>query len=96
MGDDKAWALMKKYNVQDVRLTEELYDSLLPWIPNHPNVALYDGRPDAGPQCGAVNSMEGHGTRRTKTMEYRRYRCKACGSIVRSRLAEPTARPDYV
>lgn len=96
MGDDKAWALMKKYNIQDVRLTEELYDKLLPWIPNHPNVSLYDDRPDACPRCGATGTMEASGMRRTKTMQYRRYRCIECSSWCKGRLVEPTARPTYV
>jgi uncharacterized protein YprB with RNaseH-like and TPR domain len=39
-GEPKAWATMKRYNVQDVLLTERLYDRLLPWIPNHPHRGL--------------------------------------------------------
>lgn len=35
-GDYQAWEEMKKYNVQDVVITEQLYDRLLPWIPSHP------------------------------------------------------------
>lgn len=31
-GDAKAWAEMKKYQVQDVNLLAELYDILLPWF----------------------------------------------------------------
>jgi uncharacterized protein YprB with RNaseH-like and TPR domain len=31
-GDSKAWAEMKKYQVQDVNLLVELYDVLLPWF----------------------------------------------------------------
>ena len=95
MGDDKAWALMKKYNIQDVRLTEELYDRLLPWIPNHPNVGVFDEIPDACPKCGK-GPMISNGTRRSKTMVYRRLNCRACGSWARTRVAEPVARPDYM
>ena len=94
-GDEKAWKLMKRYNVQDVRLTEEMYDHLLPWIPNHPNVALYDDKPDACPQCGG-GPLKSNGHRSTGTMRYRRYQCLKCGAWCRSRVAEPVARPDYV
>lgn len=94
-GDDKAWALMKKYNCQDVHLTEELYDRLLAWIPNHPNVALLNEKPDACPKCGG-GPLESNGTRSNKTITYRRYRCSACGSWCRGRLAESLPRPDYV
>jgi|LauGreDrversion4_2_1035121.scaffolds.fasta_scaffold94886_3 uncharacterized protein YprB with RNaseH-like and TPR domain len=31
-GDDKAWAEMKKYQIQDVNLLVELYDILSPWF----------------------------------------------------------------
>jgi hypothetical protein len=31
-GDHKAWAEMKKYQIQDVNLLVELYDKLLPWF----------------------------------------------------------------
>jgi len=31
-GDEKAWAEMKKYQIQDVNLLVELYDILLPWF----------------------------------------------------------------
>jgi hypothetical protein len=35
MADDpKAWALMGRYNRQDVKLLEKLYVALLPWIQN--------------------------------------------------------------
>ena len=36
-GCPKAWKIMKRYNMQDVRLTEKYYKRLLPWIKNHPN-----------------------------------------------------------
>jgi uncharacterized protein YprB with RNaseH-like and TPR domain len=31
-GDDKAWAEMKKYQIQDVNLLVDLYDILSPWF----------------------------------------------------------------
>jgi DNA polymerase elongation subunit (family B) len=32
-GDPEAWNRMKSYNIQDVRLTEKLFDELRDWIP---------------------------------------------------------------
>ena len=33
MADDvTAWKLMKKYNINDVKLTEELYEKVKPWL----------------------------------------------------------------
>lgn len=76
-GDDKAWALMKRYNVQDVRLTEQLYDRLLPWIARHPHQGLYGG-PKAGcPRCGSMHAIiRGHRT--TAVGSYTRYQCQVC------------------
>jgi hypothetical protein len=38
--DKKAWNKMKRYCAQDVRLLEAVYLKLLPWITNHPNMAV--------------------------------------------------------
>ncbi|MGB0729957.1 MAG: ribonuclease H-like domain-containing protein [Ilumatobacteraceae bacterium] len=94
--DEKAWALMKRYNKQDVVLTERLYDRLLPWLDTHPNAALLDERPEACPRCGELGTIMSEGVRATRTMRYRRYRCSACGAWSRSRIADSSARPDLV
>ena len=39
-GDDKAWQEMKKYQIQDVVLLEELYRVLLPWLPGSSSVSI--------------------------------------------------------
>ena len=79
-GDDAAWEEMRRYNEQDVNLLEELYRRLLPWIPNHPNVALYAGNENpACPNCGSENlRREGHAY--TRTGKYQRYQCRDCGT----------------
>ena len=80
--DDKAWATMKKYNIQDVRVTEELYDRLVPWIDGMPNRRLY-ATDDACPRCGAAElKREGHAY--TRLGKYQRYRCGGCGGWSRS------------
>lgn len=76
--DPKAWALMKKYNVQDVRLTEEVYDRLLPWIKNHPHMGLHGGDPTACGRCGHYEFTK-RGYRRTQTSSYTVLQCKNCG-----------------
>jgi hypothetical protein len=43
-GDDKAWREMKKYQVQDVVLLEELYQVLLPWLPGSSSVTVKERR----------------------------------------------------
>lgn len=87
-GDRKAWALMKKYNKQDVLLLESLYERLLPWITNHPNMALFlDKDRPMCTNCGST-SLHRHGVRRTKTQQYPRYQCQDCGTWVRGRKTE--------
>ncbi|MFJ7901917.1 ribonuclease H-like domain-containing protein [Streptomyces sp. NPDC096198] len=79
-GDGDAWDLMKKYNVQDVRVTEDLYDALLPWIPTHPNHKLYDGQADDRmcPNCGS-DRLKKEGRAYTSVSVFQRYRCDSCG-----------------
>lgn len=78
-GSDKAWNLMRRYNRQDVVLTEKLYDKLLPWITSHPTVGLYDGRTgDSCPNCGGTE-LRMQGRAYTAISVYQRYRCADCG-----------------
>jgi hypothetical protein len=97
-GDPAAWATMKKYNRQDVDLLEQVYLRLLPWMENHPNMALLSGRPDACPKCGAAGQMVSRGTLlRARSMVYARYQCRACGGYSQDRISDPThPRPDFV
>ena len=86
-GDEKAWREMKRYAVQDVRVTEELYDRLKPWIKNLPSPALYDE--DGNPtQCGCGNTrLQRRGWAYTEQSKYARYACvgdEGCGAWLRS------------
>ncbi len=81
-GESKAWAEMKRYQVQDVKLLVELYEKFLPWITTHPNRALIDGRPDACINCGGT-SIYSHGFHVTGAGKYRRFRCIDCGKWMR-------------
>lgn len=78
-GDEKAWKEMEKYNKQDVKLLDDIYDIFLPWIPNHPNVNLYSSDILEGcPSCGSsVVNKEGY--RYTQVAKFQRYSCKDCG-----------------
>lgn len=82
-GDPKAWAQMKRYNVQDVRLLEEIYDKVRPWITNHPHYGLYTGEPDVCPNCGG-DDLERRGYALTGVGRFQRYRCRGCGTWSRS------------
>lgn len=78
-GDYQAWEEMKKYNIQDVVITEQLYDRLLPWIPSHPNPGLYDGtEEDCCPNCGSTD-LRKEGKAYTASSVFQRYSCNPCG-----------------
>lgn len=82
-GDPKAWAKMRKYNTQDVRLLEEIYEKVKPWITSHPHHGLYSGIEDACPTCGSKD-MQRRGTVTTTMGQFQQYYCKACGAWSRS------------
>lgn len=76
-GCPKAQAKMAKYCAGDVRLTEDVYMALLPFIRNHPHLASTPTH-----SCGACQSSrtQARGFRRTKASIIQRYQCQACGS----------------
>jgi len=56
-GDKEALNKMVKYNVVDVRRTEELYNVLKPYMKSHPHVGVIKGlkRECSCPKCGSDN-----------------------------------------
>jgi hypothetical protein len=75
-GDRAAWAKMKRYNANDVKLLEKLYLKLLPWNPDQPNARMFN--PDAEcPKCGK-GPLQKRGFHIAKTRSYQRYQCKSC------------------
>lgn len=83
--DPEAWAEFEVYNRRDVVLLEPIFDKLKPWLPNFPNVLLYDGQPNDlnCTRCGS-NAIQLRGFAHLITGKYRRYVCKECGSWSRS------------
>jgi len=89
-GDPASWALMKKYNVQDVVLLERVYLKLRPWMKNHPVMTLTDRSVFACPVCGGTR-LQARGWRVSNAGRRRQYQCQACGkwsaaSVVRGVL----------
>lgn len=75
-GDKKCQKQMEKYCVQDVRLLEQVYVRLLPYLVNHPNI---------GGGAGSCRSCSGthltkRGTRLTKLLRIQRLQCNTCGT----------------
>lgn len=82
-GNRKSWATMKRYNVNDTKLLEAVYNKFLPWITTHPHVGLREGSPDGCPNCGGLK-LQSRGYGYTKLGKYERYVCLACGTWTRS------------
>lgn len=85
-GDAAAWKRMKRYNIQDVVLLEELYDKLKPWIWNGPNAQLY-GEADSCPSCGG-SDLRKEGFAHLGAGKYQRWQCRGCNSWSRSSKRE--------
>ena len=78
--DPDAWERMREYNIGDVKLTERLYQKLLPWITQHPSHASINGDMRCT-NCGSTN-LKRNGFQYTLTGRYQRYKCE-CGTHVR-------------
>jgi DNA polymerase elongation subunit (family B) len=85
-GDPKAWRVMERYNRQDVVLLEKLYGAVLPWIDQHPNVALYNGLGMACTNCGSKN-VQRRGIQVSRTVRYQRYHCQDCSTWQREKIS---------
>ena len=83
-GDPEAWALMARYNEQDVLLLEQIYWKLRPFIEDHPNMAALsaDNLNVPAGVCPTCLSGDVHkrGFSITKTGRKQRFQCGSCGS----------------
>lgn len=83
----EAWDKMCKYNKQDVVLLEKVYLHMLPYMTNHPNLAVMLGERIACPNCGS-SRMTKVKKRPTKTGWKQQFQCQDCGSYHTSPLKE--------
>ena len=87
-GDAKALKEMVKYCKRDVQVLEAVYNKLLPYIHNHPNIGLLKGAPSHScPNCGGTH-LQHRGYRITNVSRFARYQCQGCGKWSSSRVAE--------
>lgn len=77
-GKIKAWNEMREYNKQDVVITEGVYDKLYQWIPNVPNMNLYNETTVLTCRCGSEN-VEKRGFGYTQIAKYQKFKCRDCG-----------------
>jgi hypothetical protein len=74
-GDANAQKRMAKYCVQDVRMLEQLYLKVRPYIRNHPHTG---GGKESCPSCGSKSSHS-RGNRTTRAFRIQRLQCQDCG-----------------
>ena len=85
-GDKEAWRIMEEYNCQDTIRTEQLYQTLRPWIPGSGVNRSAEELAHVCPECGGKH-LQRRGVARTTTQQYRRYQCVDCGTWSRARLS---------
>lgn len=92
-GDKEALKKMLDYNIQDVRILEDTYLRIRPWIKPHPscNLNLLDGH-ERCPSCGSKDLIEQGKTYNTYASKFGLMRCDNCGSVSRKRLSSLTVK----
>lgn len=83
-GDPRAWERMKRYNVRDVRLTEDVLDHARPWLGTAVNLALWSNDPRACPSCGSPERERlPREVAATPQSRFAVWRCLSCGAVYR-------------
>jgi DNA polymerase elongation subunit (family B) len=78
-GDMASWRMMKRYNAQDVRLLEQVYEKLKPWAKSHPMLTAYAPQKKlACPTC-LSHDVISRGWNIAKFRKTPRLQCKGCG-----------------
>lgn len=79
---------MQAYCDNDVKILEELYVQIRPWIKGHPNLGLYiDTDGESCTNCGNTN-LDWRGKYYTPAGRYLAFRCRSCGAVGRSRTTD--------
>lgn len=92
-GDPEALEYMVQYNRKDVKLLEEVYLYIRPWIRPHPTTGLFiEGNEPVCATCGS-DKLVPTDPYVTSAGIYPGFRCKKCGAISRGRFTRvPLAR----
>lgn len=84
-GDSSALKEMVEYNKHDVAIQEKVYNRMLPFITNHPNLnVITESEQLVCTNCGS-DKIHRNGHRTTKAGKYPRYRCDGCGASFRGK-----------
>lgn len=86
-GDERAWKKMVKYNNQDVDLLYAIYERLLPYIKNHPNLGVILQKRDICAKCGS-SDLQARGREGRVSGTVQRWSCNNCGGNTYSRVSD--------
>lgn len=89
-GEKGALDTMLEYNINDVKILEDTYLRLRPWIKPHPNTGLFilDESAHRCPTCGS-NKLQEQGKKYYTTVNaYVQFRCENCGATGRKRTSD--------
>ena len=87
-GDKEALELMDTYCKRDVKLLEDVYLKLRPYMKSHPNLGIYVTEDmSVCPVCSSKDLTE-KGEYYTTTRKYKQYQCNSCKSWSASKTAE--------
>lgn len=84
-GNAQAWEEMKKYNIQDILATEELYEKILRPFDKTFNFTFDMQTHKLVCACGS-DRVQSRGTSKRKAGEFTRYQCQGCGTWRRDRF----------
>jgi len=89
-GCPKAQSLMRRYNIMDVKLTEQVLDRLSEkgWVLGLPNASIDGGLCCTNPMCQSERLIC-RGFNQSKTRRYQRYQCKDCGTWMSDTKSQP-------
>jgi DNA polymerase elongation subunit (family B) len=76
-GNRDAWQEMRRYNLRDILVLEDVYIKLRPYIVGHPNLGIFvEVNNPVCPKCGG--DVQRRGEYKNRTNIYNRYRCNKC------------------
>lgn len=87
-GDAEALATLKKYNIRDSEILEELFLRLRPFIKNFPNLNLYTNENTQVCRKCSSPDLTWSGYYYTNVSRYKGWRCNNCGAIGRDRYSD--------
>ncbi len=95
-GNRAAMRQVVEHCALDTLTLEEVFNSILPWVPM-PAKRLFNpsNHPLSCTRCGSLNTTR-QGLKRTRTRVYQQWKCRDCGSWMRSRTAEKTPRLELI